>query len=301
MESMVQKRGIAMAAVMVLTVLGITLAIPTTAMANVPIVRTFEGASLNWSGYAVSVSDVTKVTGTFSVPTVSGPGSVDGLATDVSVWVGIDGYTSGTVEQVGVSGSYDEKTGTASYYAWWELYPRFSMPIRAMTVQADDVITATVEYLGGSSYKLSIEDVTSGRSFSTVAHAAEGGPNVPQRNSAEWIVERAATIYKGYLTILPLASFTPVQYYIIEGAYFTVGDDCPQPLQYAVNTYEQYTGEPAPSLPYWDSIYIVGYNSDTGQYDLALDETSPVTFNAFTITFIDNGAPIPLSGIFRKK
>jgi hypothetical protein len=279
---------------------GIAFAAP--AMANLPLVRTLEGASLNWSGYAVSVSDVTSVTGTFNVPTVSGPSSVSGLPTDVSVWVGIDGYTSGTVEQVGVSGSYDGTTNTASYYAWWELYPRFSMPIRAMTVDAGDEITATVQYLSGGSFQLSIEDTTHSQSFSIVARAPVGGAKVAQRNSAEWIVERAATIYKGYLTILPLATFSDVT---IRDASFTVDAGSPVTLQYVVGhpaEYVEYSGSGTPpSQPYWESMYIVGYNSGTGHYDLHLDATSSVASDSFTVSFLNNGAPILLPGVFRKK
>src|SRR5437899_1214954 len=69
------------------------------------------GLSLNWSGYAVSASDVTSVSATFTVPEVGPPGSIGGLSPDFSAWVGIDGYTSATVEQTGIAGSWDDKTG----------------------------------------------------------------------------------------------------------------------------------------------------------------------------------------------
>jgi hypothetical protein len=275
---------------------GITLAAPNRSMANIPLVRSLQGQSLNWSGYAVSIPDVKSVAGTFNVPTVGSPGNVNGLATDASVWVGIDGYTSGTVEQVGVSGSYDDTTATASYYAWWELYPRFSTPIRAMTVDAGDQMTANVTYLGGGSFQLSIMDTTSSQSFSIVARAPVNGPNAALRNSAEWVVERAATIYKGYLTILPLATFSDVT---ITDASFTVGTQSPvsYTLQYAVDNYSEYSGYPAvpPTQPYWENIYMVGYN---GAY-YPLDSTGPVTTNSFTVHFLDNGEPLPIPGVFR--
>jgi hypothetical protein len=282
---------------------GMAFAVPTRSIANLPLVRSLEGQSLNWSGYAVSVPDVTSVTGTFNVPTVGAPGNVGGLPTDVSVWVGIDGYTSGTVEQVGVSGSYDDATSTASYYAWWELYPRFSMPIRAMPVNAGDTMTAIVTYLGGGSFQLSIEDTTSSHSFSIVAHAPVNGPKAAVRDSAEWVVERAATISKGYLTILPLATFSDVT---ITDASFTVGTQSPvtHTLQYAVGTYAEYLGYPTdpctpsctpPGQPYWENMYIVGYN---GAY-YVLDSTGPVATNSFTVHFLHNGEPFPIPGVFR--
>src|SRR5947208_2533051 len=68
---------------------------------HLPRVQSARGGSLNWSGYAVSAENVTSVTATFNVPVVKGPGGPAKLPPDVSAWVGIDGYTSGTVEQIG--------------------------------------------------------------------------------------------------------------------------------------------------------------------------------------------------------
>lgn len=256
-----------------------------------PIIRSSQGPSLNWSGYAVSEPGVTSVSGTFTVPTVSGPGSVGGLPTDVSVWVGIDGYTSSTVEQLGVSGSYDQTTGTASYSAWWEMYPRVSMTIHSMTISSGDSISASVTYLGSGSFQLSMTDTTTGQSFSTTQKAPVGGPNVAQTNSAEWVVERAATIYKGYITILPLASFTPVTF---SSETFTIGSGSPITLQQAVDSYTQYPGYPAtpPSQPYWENMYIVSITS-SGSI-IPLDTTSSVSSNSFTVSFIGNGVPLPI-------
>lgn len=42
-----------------------------------------------------------------------------------SFWVGIDGYSSGSVEQLGTHSDCVGK-GRASYYAWWEMYPASS-------------------------------------------------------------------------------------------------------------------------------------------------------------------------------
>ena len=54
--------------------------------------------STNWSGYAVQTKSgaVTAVAGSWTVPTVSGSGT--GYS---AIWVGIDGYQSSTVEQIG--------------------------------------------------------------------------------------------------------------------------------------------------------------------------------------------------------
>ena len=261
--------------------------------ASIPMIRSLQGPSLNRSGYAVSAQSVTSVSGTFTVPTVSAPGSVNGFPTDVSVWVGIDGYTSGTVEQIGVSGSFDSSTNTASYSAWWEMYPRVSTTIHSMTISPGDVMAASVTFLASGSFQLSITDTTSGQSFSAVERAPVGGPHVAQTNSAEWIVERAATISKGYITILPLATFSQVTF---SGASFVASGNT-YSLQYAIDNYAQYSGFPAtaPSQPYWENMFIVSITPTNTL--VQLDSASAVTSNSFTVSFIDNGVPLPIQRV----
>jgi hypothetical protein len=77
--------------------------------------------STNWAGYAVQTSGkkpsndvVTDVKGSWKVPTVTA--STDGKAYYSSIWVGIDGYSSSSVEQIGTE--QDAKAdGTTAYYA----------------------------------------------------------------------------------------------------------------------------------------------------------------------------------------
>ena len=274
-------------------------AMPTVAeTSKLPLIRTSNGLSLNWSGYAVSASDVTSVSATFTVPEVGPPGSIEGLPPDFSAWVGMDGYTSGTVEQTGIAGSWDDTTGTASYFAWWEMFPRVSSTIHSMTISAGDSITASVIYNGGGSFTLSIADNTTGESFSTTTSAPAGGPNVAQRNSAEFIVERAATISKGYLTILPLATFNNDETF--SAASFTAGG-ATMTLQQAVDNLTQFAGFPAtpPPQPYWEKITMVGVDNNGNPFPL--DSISPVVGNSFTATFLDNGTPFPIPGVFRQK
>lgn len=118
---------------------------------------------------------------------------------DVSVWVGIDGYASNTVEQLGTSSDYNPTTGQITYSAWWEMYPKFSHQISAMSVNPGDDIQASVQFIPtGSSAKnsdrgnfvLSLTDTTTGKSFTTTQGPLQ--PGFYQRSSAEWIVERAA-------------------------------------------------------------------------------------------------------------
>jgi len=266
-------------------------------ISNVPILRTANGASLNWSGYAVSAPDVTSVSATFTVPEVGPPGSIGGLPPNFSAWVGIDGYTSGTVEQTGIAGSWDDKTGTASYSAWWEMYPRSSSTIKKMTVSAGDSITASVTYNGRTSFTLSIADNTTGESFSTTVSAPAGGSKIAERSSAEFVVERPATISKGYLTILPLATFTTDE--IFTDASFTAGGTT-MTLQQAVDNLTEYAGFPdtPPPQPYWEQMTMVGVD-DIGNA-FPLDSVSSVVGNSFSATFLDNGTPFPIPGVFRQ-
>jgi Peptidase A4 family len=262
---------------------------------NLPSVGVSHSGSFNWSGYAVNITGVTSVTGTFTIPIVSGPCRVSGLPTDVSFWVGIDGYSSGTVEQTGVSGDCN-KSGAVTYYAWWEMYPRSSTTIKSMTVSPGDSITATVTYNGRGSFTISIADSSNGQSFAITAHAPAGGPGVAQRSSAEWVVERAATIYKGYLTILPLATFEPATF---TSASFTVDNGPATSLQDAVSTYPGCTGS-SPETSCYDQMIMLSFDSNGNLYQI--DSTSLVSLSSsFTVTFIDNGLPLLLPGYIGHK
>jgi hypothetical protein len=99
--------------------------------------------STNWAGYAVSTSTgaVSQVAGNWVVPAVSN--TVSGYS---SAWVGIDGYNSSTVEQIGTDSDY--VNGRAHYYAWYEFYPQASVTITSMTVQPGDTISASVTVVG---------------------------------------------------------------------------------------------------------------------------------------------------------
>ena len=149
----------------------------------VPVLST----SLNWSGYAVQAptGSVTAVSGKWVVPTVSGSGYS-------SSWVGIDGWNSPTVEQIGTEA--DSSGRQTSYYAWFEMYPANSVEVK-MTVQPGDSIAAQVSYAAGT-FTLSLQDVTRNESFSTT----QAGNYY--RSSAEWVLEAPSSY-----SVLPLDNF----------------------------------------------------------------------------------------------
>jgi hypothetical protein len=173
--------------------------------------------SSNWSGYAVettsSSSAFTSVTGTWTVPTAKGNGTAY-----ASVWVGLDGSNSSTVEQLGTDS--DLSGGTPTYYAWWEMYPNYSINVNNMTISPGDSMTASVSY-AGSQFTLSIKDNTTGQSFSTTQTASNA-----KRSSAEWVVE-APSSNSG---VLPLANFGSVTF---SGASATLNGTTTGPINSA--------------------------------------------------------------------
>ena len=157
-------------------------------------VAPISNVSSNWSGYAVTASanSVSNVAGTWTVPSVST--KTNGYS---SIWVGIDGYSSSTVEQIGTDS--DVVNGKATYYAWYEMYPSASMTINSMTVKPGDSITGSVSYdATGKDFVLTIADTTESETFTKTLAVKNAA-----RSSAEWIVEAPSSGYG----ILPLANF----------------------------------------------------------------------------------------------
>jgi len=159
--------------------------------------------STNWSGYAVEtnlaspqIGAVTDVKGSWMVTTVT--------ATPVNAysasWIGIDGYSSGTVEQIGTEA--DWVNGKAVYSAWYEVYPKWSVNITSVPVKPGDWVVATVTYTSSKAFALKLTNVTTGQFFSTSQKSGSA-----KRSSAEWIVEAP---WSG--GTLPLANFGVVPF-----------------------------------------------------------------------------------------
>lgn len=148
--------------------------------------------SLNWAGYAVTgpTGSVAFVQGSWVQPKVN----CTSTATYSSFWVGIDGYTSNTVEQTGTEA--DCVGGVATYSAWYEFYPAFPVTFGAITVHPGDVFEGSVTYASGKFTAL-LKDVTHSTSGSHAKVVASA-----KRTSAEWIAEAP---YSG--GVLPLAKF----------------------------------------------------------------------------------------------
>jgi Peptidase A4 family len=170
-------------------ILFLVTSIPLSSVAGVsalPIIFAGNGSatSINWSGYAVtgSAGSITTAQGSWVVPAVHCTGKATSYG---AFWVGIDGYSSSTVEQTGTDS--DCRLGKATYYAWFEFYPKASKDIAAFPIHPGDVVTASVQYAAGI-FTVSIQDITAGTTFSSSSTVAGA-----QRSSAEFIVEAPET------------------------------------------------------------------------------------------------------------
>jgi hypothetical protein len=135
--------------------------------------------STNWSGYADTGSGYSTVTGSWTEPTATCSSRTTSLA---AFWVGIDGYSSDSVEQDGTL--VECYRGTAYYYTWWEMYPANAIQVVGETLKPGDKISASVAR-SGTSYTLKVTDSThTANSFSTTQTCSSCA-----NSSAEWIAE----------------------------------------------------------------------------------------------------------------
>jgi hypothetical protein len=184
--------------------------------------------SSNWSGYADVNDTYTSVAASWTEPTVncsSGGGGGGGLlggllggnglgnllgpgGSAASFWVGLDGYSSSSVEQLGTDS--DCNGSTPAYYAWWEMYPNPSQVLSSSTypVHPGDQITAWVaSNSSGTNFYLAEKDTTAGWSFST-AQTSSGFA----RSSAEVVAEAPSSCNLLFCSEVPLSNFGQISF-----------------------------------------------------------------------------------------
>jgi hypothetical protein len=234
----------------------------------------WESTSTNWSGYAAQLhlndntadkGTVSQVVGSWVVPRVSGTGTRYS-----SVWVGIDGWSNNTVEQLGTE--QDLSGGTPTYYSWYEMYPAGSVTIH-QTTRPGDAMTASVTWNGGTSFTLSMTDVTRNWTF-TINKSSSSAKEA----SAEWIVEAPS----GFQGVLPLADFGKVKWSAAAATILVSGVATTGPIDDAS----------------WQKSPVTMVNASgtkearpSGLIDTTL---APVT-SSFTVTYLD-GTAAPVSG-----
>jgi hypothetical protein len=133
-----------------------------------------------WYGYAVTGSTYKTVSADWTVPTPKCT-SKSALTT---IWIGLDGYSSPTSEQVGVD--INCTSGKAVFKAYYQFFPKSPVIISrpADPVKAGDAIQVSVGYLGSNHFLVQFHDTTEKWGSGTSATAA-----ATDRSSAEAIVD----------------------------------------------------------------------------------------------------------------
>lgn len=145
--------------------------------------------SNNWSGYALqacATCHLRYVESDFTLPSVN-PADAAGTS-DVfwaSHWVGLDGLTTGSVEQTGVDAAVEN--GTVVYYAWYEMFPADPVVFQLAAQPGDNIDVAVYYNQADHLWTLSLNDTTQGVGVST-NQAAPAGVS-PANTSAEVISE----------------------------------------------------------------------------------------------------------------
>ncbi len=113
-------------------------------------------ADQTWGGYAMlGAKPYKSITGSWNIPNMDcsrGSG-------DASPWIGIDGWSDQTVEQIGIDLDCSS-AGVASYHTWVEMYPQASLYFPE-TVKAGDTLKASVS-VSGSTWTLTESDPDQG-------------------------------------------------------------------------------------------------------------------------------------------
>ncbi len=177
-------------------------------------------ASINWSGYADAESSSSQtfsaVSGQWTMPAVQClPRPYQNQDAFLAQWVGLDGVTDSTVEQLGTAAQCFE--GVTYYYVWYEMYPNGTVEEGTSACISDNVncpqpgdrISASVSVKpagsGQNTYTLALRDYTRpDESFSVTQQCASA---TCADSSAEWVVERPAVLPPAGVQILPLADY----------------------------------------------------------------------------------------------
>jgi hypothetical protein len=162
----------------------------------------------NWGGYAATGS-FTSVAATWTQPTAKCARTSDLYAP----WVGIDGYSSSTVEQTGVETACS--TGSPVNQAWYEMYPASPVYLSKTTypVSAGDSIHASVT-ASGTTFTLALQDTTRGWTYSVNKTLSSA-----RKVNAEAIIESPSAAYPNFGTLKftsvtangsPIGNYNPV-------------------------------------------------------------------------------------------
>ena len=182
--------------------------------------------SSNWAGYA----DVAKagdgvtqeVTAEWYTPTISCANAPSGGDYEV-MWIGIDGWATGTVEQVGTL-SYCSTTGaTPGYYSWWEFFP-YNDITTVNSIGGGNFVQAYVDYNPAGCYDnvcgiytlvfSNIDNYADNFQITgnpTVCNSDNGACETGSDSGPECISEAPSGF--GYSGVTPLADYGKLKFY----------------------------------------------------------------------------------------
>jgi hypothetical protein len=156
--------------------------------------------SNNWFGYNQGTLEqggkqFNSVAGDWTVPTATQ--HTAGRAENSSTWIGIGGgcidagCSAGdpTLIQAGTEQDVD-KSGKASYSAWYELIPAPGLTISNLSVSPGDHMHSDISEVvpGSNLWKITLQNVTKGQTFTTTV------PYTSTHATAEWIQETPVVI-----------------------------------------------------------------------------------------------------------
>lgn len=132
-------------------------------------------STLNWSGYAITARSgqtIKRIQAVFNVPDVNCAGSSLGTNGAVfSQWAGLDGFTSQTVEQAGIGAECTSNSGPATYFAFYEMFPKIGVTFTG--ISPGDAIVVFVQRVS-TGWHLVLQDRTTSSGFSTVQPCPSG-------------------------------------------------------------------------------------------------------------------------------
>ena len=157
------------------------------------------GTSTNWAGWLNTGSTFTDARASWTQPAASCPTAAPKYS---SFWVGLDGYNSNSVEQIGTD-SDCFGTNHPVYYGWFEMFPAAPVTLSRQTypIGPGDAMSAVVS-VTGTQFNFELVNWTRRWVYKATRYSSTA-----RRSSAEWIVEAPSGCNVYGCEVLPLADF----------------------------------------------------------------------------------------------
>lgn len=135
---------------------------------------------------------------------------------DVSFWIGIDGYYSSTIEQEGLSADCSLSNGklVPNYFAWSQMYPNTMQYVNIPVAPGDEFYLQT-STTGNNMYNFILKNITK-NVVSSTKYLCSNRQNLKCNNAGvEWIVEEGSYCANNQCTktiLQPLTNFGSVTF-----------------------------------------------------------------------------------------